>query len=70
MDAAPPHPLEENLLNQQEESNEIEIETNLFSPDVEDAVVKIQAGVRGFLARKHVNKLKSELEDNEVFDQG
>ena len=68
MDAAPPHPLEDNLQNNQQDM--VEIETNLFSPDVEEAAVKIQAGFRGYLARKHIKELKSENEDNEVFNQG
>ncbi len=66
MDAAPPHPLEEKY--QDIRSDEIEIETNLFTPEVEDAVVKIQAGVRGYLTRKHVNEMKRDIDDSLVND--
>lgn len=66
VDAAPPHPLEERF--QDIQLDEIEIDTNLFTPEVEDAVVKIQAGVRGYLARKHVNELKKDIEDSLLID--
>ncbi|CAG2103499.1 unnamed protein product [Medioppia subpectinata] len=60
VDAPPPHPLEERF--QDIQLDEIEVETNLFAPEVEDAVIKIQAGVRGYLVRK---QLKSTHEDDE-----
>jgi len=35
----------------------------LFTPEVEDAVIKIQAGIRGYLARKQVKELKKDNEE-------
>ncbi|XP_054166428.1 putative leucine-rich repeat-containing protein DDB_G0290503 isoform X2 [Oppia nitens] len=59
IDAPPPHPLEERLL----ETEEIEIDTNLYAPEVEDAAIKIQAGLRGYLARKQVKEIKESIND-------
>jgi hypothetical protein len=42
------------------DSYEIEIDTNLVTPEVEEAVIKIQAGIRGYLARKQVEEMRND----------
>ncbi|CAG2170529.1 unnamed protein product, partial [Oppiella nova] len=66
VDAPPPHPLEERF--QDIQLDEIEVETNLFAPEVEDAVIKIQAGVRGYLVRKQVKELKNNAVNDDEED--
>ncbi|XP_074604556.1 uncharacterized protein LOC141857877 [Brevipalpus obovatus] len=47
-----------------EDQGVFEIETNLWSPDVEDAITKIQAGIRGYLVRKQIRVLQQQTKDD------
>ncbi|XP_074602585.1 aldehyde dehydrogenase, mitochondrial-like [Brevipalpus obovatus] len=47
----------------QEDQGAFEIETNLWNPDVEDAITRIQAGIRGYLVRKQIRVLQQQTND-------
>lgn len=47
----------------EEDQGAFEIETNLWNPDVEDAITKIQAGIRGYLVRKQIRVLQQQTKD-------
>ena len=70
VDAAPPPPPPPTPPKAQQESFDdsemIEIDTNLYTPEVEEAIVKIQAGIRGYLTRK---SLKGKQTNGDVVPQ-
>jgi len=55
----------DNLNTNENDQGAFEIETNLWSPDVEDAITKIQAGIRGYLVRKQIRVLQQQTRDGE-----